>query len=345
MDIPSPNDPAAMPGGRPWRAPFVGTLLLLAGVEYVLHTDAFLYRYRAVFAAGRAMDKLLALEAAPPTVLAVGNSRVDNGVHPEVFARETGLRAFNLGLPGAEACNVEGVIERLAERGMFGPGRVEQVLFGLDDGYFQRVGGLGYEVFFDRRERLLEHGRHRDWLRSVLRLWGYVDSLRTLQEPAKLIRFVEATFGDVESWGGNARDTAGFRAADKFVNQDAGQVQRQNEASRRPPDPEVLECFWASTARVQQAGAAVKVFLTPSLRGANALEGEAGGPDSPYGRMKAAFAARDIGILEFDISDLIAGRYFANPGHLNRDGATSFTARLSAQLVTMLQASRVGQAD
>ena len=226
MDIPSPNDPAAMPGGRPWRAPFVGTLvalLLLAGVEYVLHTDAFLYRYRAVFAAGRAMDKLLALEAAPPTVLAVGNSRVDNGVHPEVFARETGLRAFNLGLPGA----VEGVIERLAERGMFGPGRVEQVLFGLDDGYFQRVGGLGYEVFFDRRERLLEHGRHRDWLRSVLRLWGYVDSLRTLQEPAKLIRFVEATFGDVASWGGNARDNAGFRAADEVGNQDAGQAAAQ----------------------------------------------------------------------------------------------------------------------
>ncbi len=92
MDISPANDPATVPGGRPWRGPLVGTLvalLLLAAVESVLHTDTFLYRYRSVFAAGRAMDKLLALEAAPATVLAVGNSRVDNGIHPGVFARET----------------------------------------------------------------------------------------------------------------------------------------------------------------------------------------------------------------------------------------------------------------
>jgi len=344
MDIPAANDPATVPGGRPWRLPFAGTLialLLLAGVETILHADAFLYRYRSVFAAGRAMDKLLALEAAPATVLAVGNSRVDNGIHPEVFLRETGLHAFNLGLPGAEACNVEGVIERLVDRDLIGPGRIEQVLFGLDDGYFQRIGGLGYEVFFDDRARLLAHDRHRDWLRSVLRLWGYSDSLRTLQEPEKLIRFVQASFGEVESWGGNAKDTAGFRAADRYVNQDAEQVERQTEASRRPPDPEVLECFWASTAKLRRAGATVKVFFTPSLRSANAFDGDAGGPGSPYGRMKAEFAARDIGIVEFDVRDLIAGRYFANPGHLNREGATRFTARLAATT----RATRVGQVD
>jgi len=244
-------------------------------------------------------------------------------------------------LPGAEACNVEGVIERLADKDMFGPGRIEQVLFGLDDGFFRRVGGLGYEVFFDDRARLLAHGRYRDWLRSVLRLWGYSDSLRTLQEPAKLIRFAQATLGEVESWGGNAKDTAGFRAADRFVNQDADQVKQQTAASRRPPDAQVLECFWATAAHLQRAGATVKVFFTPSLRSANAFDGDAGGPDSPYGRMKAEFAARDIGVVEFDVRDLIAGRYFANPGHLNREGATRFTARLA----TMTRAARVGQND
>lgn len=332
----------------PWRVPFGGLLVaavLLLGVEAVLHTDAFLYRYRSVFAAGRAMDKLLAVEERPATVLAIGNSRVDNGINPEMFRRETGVSAFNLGLPGAEACNIEGVLARLGDKAMFGPGRIEQVLFGLDDGYFQRVGGLGYEVFFDERSRLLAHGRYRDWLRSVVRLWGYSDSLRTLQEPAKLIRFAQASLGEVESWGGNAKDTAGFRAADTFVNQDADQVRQQTEASRRPPDPEVLECFWASIEQVQRAGAAVKVFFTPSLRGANAFDGDAGGPDSDYGRMKAEFITRGVGILDVDVSDLIAGRYFANPGHLNREGAQRFTQRLSAQLAASAGSARVGQHD
>ncbi len=89
----------------------------------------------------------------------------------------------------------------------------------------------------------------------------------------------------------------------------------------------------------------MKVFFTPSLRSANAFSGDAGGPDSDYGRMKAAFVERGIGILEVDVSDLIAGRYFANPGHLNREGATRFTTRLSAQLAAENRASRVGQQD
>lgn len=346
--VSAPPVSATEPGatlGAVWRAPFGGVLvalLLLAGVEAILHSDAFLYRYRSVFAAGRAMDKLLAFEAHPTAVLALGNSRVDNGISPEVLRRETGLDAFNLGLPGAEACNIEGVVARLERHGAFSSGRTRQVLIGLDDGYFQRVGGLGYEVFFDDRARLLAHGRHRDWLRSVLRLWGYADSLRTLQEPAKLIRAVEASFREVESWGGNARRTAGFRAADEAVNQDASQIEAQNSASRRPPDPEVLACFWATTDRLQAAGVKVQVFFTPSLRSANAFDGDAGGPDNPYGRMKAAFRERDIGILEFDVSSIIAGRYFANPGHLNREGATRFTAMLSAQLGA---GQRLGQGD
>ena len=58
--------------------------------------------------------------------------------------------------------------------------------------------------------------------------------------------------------------------------------------------------------------------------------------------MKAAFRERDIGILEFDVSSIIAGRYFANPGHLNREGATRFTAMLSAQLGA---GQRLGQGD
>jgi hypothetical protein len=324
-------------GARPqWRSPFAGlaiAALLLMGIEAFLHSDSFLFRYRSVFAAGRAMDKLLALETEPKAVVALGNSRVDNGFHPEVLQQQTGREAFNLGLPGAEACNVEGVVGRLAARDKFGAGRIEQVLFGLDEGFLQRTGGLGYEVFFDEPARLLAHGRYTDWLRSRIRLWGYTDSLRTLQEPAKLIRFIEASFGEVESWGGGARETSGFRAADEVTNQDAAQVDRQNRNTRHPPpDPEVLECLWATIEQLQAINVAVNVFLTPSLRGANPFAGAAGGPGGPYARVKNELLARGVKILEFDVGDILAGKFFANPGHLNRAGAVEFTSRLAAVL-------------
>ena len=329
-----------------WRAPFAGlaiAALLLAGVEAFLHTDYFLYRYRSVFAAGRAMDKLLALEAKPKTAIALGNSRVDNGFHPDILQQQTGLEAFNLGLPGAEACNMEGVVACLAARDGFGQGRIERVFFGLDESFLQRTGGLGYEVFFDKPARLLNHGRYTDWLRSRIRLWGYTDSFRTLQEPAKLIRFIEASFSEIDSWGGSARQTNGFRAADEVTNQDAAQVDRQNRNTRHPPPaPEVLECFWATIEQLQARNVAVNVFLTPSLRGANPFSGEAGGPDSPYSRIKDELVARGVTTLEFDVSDLMAGQFFANPGHLNRAGAVQFTSRLAAALKSTTES---GSAD
>jgi len=61
-------------------------LFLLLVPEAMLHTDGFFYRYRAVFAAGRAMDKLRYVEATVPTLLIVGNSRVDNGFDPGAIA-------------------------------------------------------------------------------------------------------------------------------------------------------------------------------------------------------------------------------------------------------------------
>lgn len=317
----------------PWQKPFGGTLialLLLMCIEALLHTDAFLYRYRSVFAAGRAMDKVLAFEAKPTTLLILGNSRVDNGVSPDTMRQATGLDAFNLGLPGAEACNIEGVVLRLDRNGVFAAGRTRHVLFGLDEGFFQRTGGLGYEVYFDDRERLLAHDRYRDWLRSAIRLWGYADSLRTLQEPAKFVQAVQASLGEVESWGGNASRTSGFRAADEVVNQDASQIESQAGTTHRPPDPQVLECFWATTERLKAAQVGVSVFFTPALHTSNAFNTDAVTADSPYSRMKGEFIARGIGVMDIDTRSIIAGKFFANPGHLNRKGATQFTTLLAA---------------
>jgi hypothetical protein len=334
---PRTGPPTAAPAAASstWRTPFAGLLiaaLLLGAVEACLHSGWFLYRYRSVFAAGRAMDKLLALENRPATVVALGNSRVDNGFHPQVFEQQTGLDAFNLGLPGAEACNIEGVVTRLAKKGSFGKGRIEQVLFGLDEGFFQRTGGLGYEVFFDRPSRLLEHGRYVDWLRSRVRLWGYTDSLRTLQEPAKLIRFAQASIGDIPSWGGNARDTAGFRAADEVTNQAAERARAQARSQHPAPNNEVLQCFRASIELLQAEGATVSVFLTPSLRSTNPFAEGTNDPGGPYSRLKQELGARGVSIVEFEVTDLIDGAYFANPGHLNREGAKRFTTALAATL-------------
>ena len=52
-------------------------LLLLALVETWLHTDNFMYRYRSVFAAGRAMGKLHYVRSHTLTLLVLVNSRVN----------------------------------------------------------------------------------------------------------------------------------------------------------------------------------------------------------------------------------------------------------------------------
>lgn len=315
----------------PWPRPFSGiaiALLLLTSIEATLHGDAFLYRFRSVFAAGRAIDKILAYEANPTSLLFLGNSRVDNGISPAIFQKEAGLGAFNLGLPGAEACNIEGVVKRLVSHGIFSQNRTHKVIFGLDEGFFRRTGGLGYEVFLDDRSRLIENGRYRDWLRSVFRLWGYIDSFRTLQEPAKLVQAMKASISEVESWGGSARDTAGFRAADEVANQGKEQIDAQTAKTYKSPDIQVVECFWSTVDRLQATGVKVSVFFTPALHTRNAFVTE----KSIYHQMRGEFARRGIDILETDHDSIAESRLFANPGHLNRRGANEFSVMLSRQL-------------
>ncbi len=327
--------PTSRTSGAASGIPFLGTViaaLLLLGVECYLHADDFLFRYRAVFAAGRVMDKLKAIEAAPPRRLVIGNSRVDNAVIPRLLAQRTGLATFNLGVPGAESCNLYGLISRLERQHLFGPEAISDVLLGIDETLLQSTTGLGLEVMFDDRARLLADGRYVDWAKSWLRLWGYADSLKTLQEPAKLLRFVSATFEPVEPWGGSARDNLGHRAADEVQTQDAAQIAQQEAASQAPPASTQVACLWALTDRLQRSQVNVRVFFPPTLQRVNSFEDDENDSARAYRVLRAQFSDRAIEVLALPITDLRKREYFANIGHLNRQGAERFTAILGEYL-------------
>src|SRR5574340_1510929 len=95
-----------------------------------------MFRYRAVFAQGRAYDKLCEVERPPPQILFIGNSRTDNGIDPLAVERSAPghfLRGFNLGLPGANAIVYHGEIRRLDGRGLLGNMAIHTVVLGLDE--------------------------------------------------------------------------------------------------------------------------------------------------------------------------------------------------------------------
>ena len=190
-------------------------VLIILSVECVLHNDAFMHRYRSVFAVGRAMDKLHYVETQPPGVLFMGNSRVDNGIDPLAVSHALGQPAtssFNLGLPGANLLTWHGMIERLNRQGLLGARGIHTVVLGLDESALQDDNSLGYVGFFADRSALWEAGRYQDWLGSLVRLWSYSANLRQLREPDKALRFIEASIRQIDPVGGAAAAHLGYRA-------------------------------------------------------------------------------------------------------------------------------------
>jgi len=189
-------------GGAFWMA-----TLLLALAELALHSETVMFQYRAVFAVGRAYDKLFEVERRPPPVLFIGNSRTDNGIDPQTVDR-VGLHArpgFNLGLPGANAIVYQGEIRRLDDRKLLGKTAIHTAVFGLDESALQEDNSLGYISFLADRRALWDAGRYRDWLASLLRLWSYSGNLRELREPDKALRFVEASVRSLDPVGARQR--------------------------------------------------------------------------------------------------------------------------------------------
>ena len=307
-------------GPAAWTA-----VLLLGCFELALHSDAVLQRYRAVFAVGRATDKILFVERHRPPVLVLGNSRADNGIVPALLispsSTEPDGQAFNLGMPGANALVLSGVAHRLLEHGV----RPADVFVTLDETVFQNEDSLGYYGFLGKRDELLSEGFHAAYLGSLLRTWYYSGNLRQLREPDKLIRFAQATVGEVEAVGGSAASTHGYRAGFKGRFQNREQLMAQEAGTRAPPDPRMVTAMQSLVRTLVASGARVHLIATP-LFGRDSAFGPAAAP-GPYAEIARALETLGARWLPVPATALTAN-HFADPGHLNDSGARLYSAAL-----------------
>lgn len=324
----------AAPRARPpGRGLLVGLLLLLL-VEAWLHSDAFLHRYRSVFAAGRALDKTLYAERHCPRLLLMGNSRTDNGFDARRLQREIGAAdgaVFNLGLPGADTRVLAGVVDRLDSAGCLAADGVRQVVLVLDEALVQPIDTLGQTVFFAPARRLWADGQYHDALRASLRLYGYTDNLRQLREPASLQRFVAASLGDVEPVGGGAAEHLGYRAGSGAL-QDLQAAQQQEAGSRAAPDEVNLRQLWRLLDLLAARGVDTRVAYPPLL-GREVLYLTPDDPAAaPYQAIAAELQRRGVPVLRLDDGAPRRPSEFVNPGHLNDAGAQRYTRRLAQAL-------------
>ena len=313
-------------GGAFWAA-----VLLIGLAELALHSEAVMVRYRAVFAQGRAYDKLLEVERHPPAILFIGNSRTDNGIDPRTVGRawsDHALRGFNLGLPGANALVYHGELQRLDARGLLGRQAIHAVVLGLDESALQEDNSLGYVSFLADRHALWDAARYRDWLGSYLRLWSYSGNLRELREPDKALRFIEASVRPLDPIGGAAAAHLGYRAGFGAA-QNAGQVARQENAALRPPAPAVEAFLWRAIGLMQARG--VRVFVTlPPLRDRASAFVDANPAAAPYRALLARL--QQHGVIVLPPPEGYGAAEFINAGHLNDRGAQRYSAELGRQL-------------
>lgn len=332
---PTAGPPARAPRRlRPGCGLAVAVLLLLT-VEAVLHTDAFLLRYRSVFAAGRAMDKLRYAESRCPALLVLGNSRADNAFDPRTLRQELGSalegQAFNLGLPGADIRVLAGVVERLDAVGCLRPGGVRDVVLTLDEALLQHIDTLGQDVFFGNRSQMWAQGQYLDLLRASLRLYGFAPNLRQLREPATLQRFARASMHDVDPLGGAAAVHLGYRAGFGGL-QDQQSALKQEAGSAAPPVAANLIHLWRLLDRLAAQGVRVVVVYPPLLNREMLYQSAAGGTAEAYRAVDAELQRRRIPVIAFEGALPRDPAEFVNAGHLNDRGAQRYSRALAQSL-------------
>ena len=300
-----------------------------------MHTDAFLLRYRSVFAAGRALDKVRYVERHRPELLILGNSRADNGFDPHTLRSTLGFAlgrpAFNLGLPGADARVLDGVVERLARAGSLGVDGARYAVLSLDEALVQPIDTLGQDVFFVSVPRMWADGQYHDALRASFRLYGYAPNLRELHEPGTLSRFMSATFHDVDPVGGAAGAHLGYRAGFGGL-QDAQSARLQEAGSFAPPSAVNLAHLWRLLDLLQSRGVRVAVVFPPLLNRDVLYLGGPAHARAPYLAIVDELNRRHIPMVALDSGPPRDPAEFINAGHLNDRGAQRYTRLLGHAL-------------
>lgn len=315
--------------------PIAGGILaiaLLGMVNILLFHEGIIQRYAAVFAVGRAMDKQQFTEHHCPSILILGNSRVDNGIDPvrmHQYWRDDALSVFNLGIPGANARIGHGQLARLNHANCLSAGKIQLAILGLDESYLQDDDSLGYTPFFADRSALIEEGALKDWFGTWLRLWAYTDNLRQLHEPEKAIRFMQATFELIEPVGGAAQKHLGYRAGFGEGNQNAAQVMAQDAGTQLPPRARMLEYLFKMQALLHRNGAQLIVVFPPLLN-RNSAYLDPTRSEGYYTQIPEQLRSR--GALVVTSQDPVprTPEYFINAGHLNDRGAEIYSQWLAS---------------
>lgn len=316
--------------GRSGKGIIVGLLILLA-FELYLHNEDFLHRYRSVFAVGRAADKIEYAAQVQPGIIFLGNSRVDNGIAPKVVASTLGVQkeeVFNLGIPGMNTRVLYGVIRKLEQRKALAPKITRCVLIGMDSTLLTTEDTLNYSVFLADRFKMLKYEEYRPLLASIFRMWGFATNLKGLREPAKLRDFFAATLSDRDPWGGNVHDNLGFRAKkEKLDNRKT--IPDFDVGEKTTPFPKVSVRYLLDTVDLLQArGVKVGIFFPPQFAHTNIFERNDNLSPSAT-NLLAAFKSRNIGIYSVVSAGEFPAQLYANPGHLNEDGAIRYSRALS----------------
>lgn len=320
---------------RPPGAGLLVAVMLLLILELSLHGDALLHRYRSVFAAGRALDKVIYVERHRPELLILGNSRADNGFDPTTVRATMGSgevrSAFNLGIPGADTRVLLGVVRRLDAEGAFGSAGINRAALVLDEALVQAVDSLGQEVFFADIAQMWRDGQYLDAFRAAFRLYGYSANLRQLREPGTLARFVQASVADIDPVGGAAAAHLGYRAGFGGL-QDRASAMLQEAGSRAPPDPVNVANLFRILDLLAARGVSVAIVYPPLLnRDVLYLAGPAR-ERAPYLAIVAEFERRHIPQVVLDAGPPRNPAEFVNPGHLDDQGAQRYSALLGRAL-------------